>query len=121
MLWSGRGPSDEVLAVADCRTCANPQVETINALIASGTPIRALARMTGIPRSSLGRHAEHVPPGDRPIGLIPQPLPDPDRVDPLAAALELVARARTERELLKLEQVRAATALVLRQMGEPDE
>jgi hypothetical protein len=109
--------------VANCRTCADPQVATVNALIASGTPIRALARMTGIPRSSLARHAEHVPPADRPLGLIPLRLADHGRVDPLAAALELVERAGTERELMKAqEQVRAATALLLRQMGgEPDE
>jgi hypothetical protein len=109
--------------VATCRTCENPQVERVNALIAAGTPIRQLARMTGIPRTSLARHATHVPPADRPLGLVPAPPDDPSRVDPLAAALELADRAHTERERLKaLEAIRAATALMLRQLsGQTDE
>jgi hypothetical protein len=109
--------------VAGCRTCQNPQVERVNALIASGTPIRQLARMTAIPRTSLARHAQHVPPADRPLGLVPAPPEDLGRVDPLAAAFELAERAHTERERLKsLEAIRAATALVLRQAsGETDE
>jgi hypothetical protein len=78
--------------------------------------------MFEIPRSSLARHARHVPPHDRKLGLIPPPPPEDPRVDPLDEAFALIGRAKTERERLKaLEQVRAATALRLREMGTPDE
>jgi hypothetical protein len=105
----GRGPPGGALTVATCRTCENPQVE--RALIASGTPIRQLARMTGLARSSLARDSQHVPPADRKLGLVPAPPPEDPRVDPLAEGLALLEGARTERERLKaLEQVRAASA-----------
>ena len=108
--------------MASCRTCENPQVGHVDALLAAGSSIRAVARMFAIPRSSLARHAQHVPPLDRKLGLIPPPPPNDTRIDPLAEALALIDRAKTERERLKaLEQVRAATALRLREMGTPDE
>jgi hypothetical protein len=93
----------------------------VDALLAAGSSIRAVARMFAIPRSSLARHAQHVRPLTRKLGLIPPPSADDPHVDPLAEAFALIERARTERERLKaLEQVRAATALRLREMGTPD-
>jgi hypothetical protein len=117
----GRGTPERRLLLASCRTCQNPQVERINALLAARTPIRRVSQ--NVPRSSLARHAQHVPPNDRRLGLVPPGPPEPDRIDPLTAGVELLERAMTERERLKaLEQVRAATYLALREMGnDPDE
>jgi len=104
--------------VTACRTCQNPQVEAINALLAARTPIRAVSRQFGLARSSVARHSQHVPPADRRLVLAPDPAPETRNVDPMEAALELLAEARTERQRLKaLEGVRASTALLLRQMG----
>jgi hypothetical protein len=85
--------------------------------------VRSVARMFGIPRSSLARHREHVRPLERRLGLLPPGPPGLDRVDVLAEALSLLQRSRTSRERLKaLEQIRAATALQLRAMrDDPDE
>jgi len=107
--------------MAACRTCANPQVDAVNTLIAAGTPIRAVARMFGVPRSSLARHASHIQPLPRRLGVVPAPPIDLAPVDPLEEALQLAERARTERERLKaLEQIRAATTLKIRgQRGDP--
>ena len=92
--------------MASCRTCSSPQVERVDALLAAGSSIRAVARMFAIPRSSLARHAQHVPPLDRKLGLIPPP-PDDPRVDPLQEALEAV---------------RSSTVLRLKELGNhPDE
>ncbi len=109
--------------MATCRTCENPQVERINLLIGAGAPIRQVARMFEIPRSSLARHAAHVMPLARRLGVLPDPPIDLARLDPLEEALELARRANTERERLKsLEQIRGATALKLRSVkGQPDE
>jgi len=77
--------------------------------------------MFGVPRSSMYRHASHVPPADRPV-IVPPPPPEDPRVDPLAAAFGLLEQAKTERQQLKaLEQVRAATWLRVRELTEPDE
>jgi len=108
--------------MAACRTCENPQVDRINALLAAGGSVRGVARMFTIPRSSLARHAQHVEPNDRRLGIVPQAPPEDPRVDPLEEAQALLKAAVTERERLKaLEQVRAAVALRLREMDEPDE
>ena len=106
-----------------CSVCDLPAVSRINALLGSGTPVRQVARLTGVPRSTLARHAEHVRPLERRLGLVPPGPPGLDRVDVLAEALSLLQRSRTSRERLKaLEQIRAATALQLRAMREdPDE
>lgn len=109
--------------MARCRTCENPQAAAINTLIAAGTPIRAVARMYGVPRTSLARHASHIRPLERRLGVLPDPPLNLARIDPLEEALELASRAHTERERLKaLEQIRAATGLKLRSLrGNPDE
>jgi transposase-like protein len=109
--------------VASCKTCSHPAVSQINVALAAGSSVRSVARMFGIPRSSLARHREHVRPLERRLGLLPPGPPGLDRVDVLAEALSLLQRSRTSRERLKaLEQIRAATALQLRAMrDDPDE
>ena len=105
-----------------CRTCASPQVERVNALLLAGDSIRGVSRITGIPRSSLARHAAHIAPVDRRPRIVPPAPIDLAPVDPLAEALALAERATTQRQRLKaLEQIRSATALALRRMSQPDE
>lgn len=105
-----------------CTVCGNAQVTEVNVLLASGSPIRQVARMFGLARSTVGRHAAHVAPTSKPFGLIRTgdvPLGPPD---PLAEALLLAERARTPRERLRaLEQVRGATRLRLRGIEDPDQ
>jgi transposase-like protein len=109
--------------VASCRTCDLPARSQIDALLSAGSSVRSVARRFGVPRTSMGRHAQHVPPLDRKLGLIP-PLPAQDpRLDPLQEALELLDQAVTERQRLKaLEAVRSSTVLRLKELGNhPDE
>jgi hypothetical protein len=70
----------------------------------------------------LTRHREHVEPTTRRLGIVPSGPPEPDRVDPLGGALELLAAAKTERQRLRaLEAVRAGSWLLLKQAGDdPD-
>jgi hypothetical protein len=105
-----------------CSVCANPQVSEVDLLLSTGTSVRQVARLTGIPRTTLGRHAVHIAPTSRKLGLIPGQAGPDGPADPLAEALLLAEKARTPRERLRaLEQVRAATRLRLRQVDDPDE
>jgi hypothetical protein len=108
--------------VTRCLTCGNDQRATIDAMLQARVPLRQVSRVSGVSRSSLSRHAQHVEGlGDRRLVELPAPTEDP-RFDHLAEAVALVGRAKTERERLKgLEAVRASTVLALRAMGEPDE
>lgn len=101
-----------------CSTCRHVAVSQVDALLRSGTPVREVARLTGIPRSNVARHREHVEPSERRLGLVPPGPPEPDRVDPLDEALAILSRATTQRERLRaLEAVRSASWLILRQLG----
>lgn len=110
-----------------CTVCANPQVSAIDALLGSGTSIRAVSRMFGHSRSAVARHRQHAQVSGSRLALIrgqggPGGTGGP-MMDPLAEALGLSARARTDRELLKAaEAVRSATALQVRALrgGELD-
>jgi hypothetical protein len=105
-----------------CTICELPQVTALDALLSSGTPTRAVARMYAIPRTTLARHREHLAPTSRPLALIRGEGGPLGPADPLAEALNLAERARTPRQKLRaLEQVRGATKLVLRGVDDPDE
>jgi hypothetical protein len=98
-----------------CSVCSSPQVKEVDVLIASGTPIRQVARLTGFARTTLARHREHVRPLEGRFGVIRGQDGPNGPADPLAEALALAERARTPRERLRaLEQVRGATKLALR-------
>lgn len=104
-----------------CTICSNPLVGQVDILLASGTPIRAVARLHGLARSTVARHARHVPPTGVSFGLIRGGDGPSGPPDPLAEAFLLAERARTPRERLRaLEQVRSATRLKLRGVKEPD-
>jgi hypothetical protein len=104
-----------------CTVCTNPQVNEVDVLLGSGTAVRQVARMFGIPRTNLARHARHVAPTSAPFGVIHGGDGPPGPPDPLAEAFLLAERARTPRERLRaLEQVRAATRLRMRGVEDPD-
>jgi hypothetical protein len=95
-------------------------------LLATGSSYRSVARLTGLNRASLGRHArEHTQPASRRLAIVPGPPESLDAVavDPMREALKLLERAKTKREKLKAAQaVRRASWLALRSLGgEPDE
>jgi hypothetical protein len=99
----------------NCSVCSSPQLAQVNALLESGTSIREVARVTSIPRSTLGRHDQHRAPTSAGIALIPVTVGPTERADPLGESFALAERARTPRERIRgLEAVRAATKLVLR-------
>jgi hypothetical protein len=101
-----------------CSVCRSPAGSHVEALISSGTSIRAVARLTGLGRGAVARHRDHTQPA-----LLPEtPEERGAVVDPMAAALELVKSAKTERQKMKaLEAVRGASWLALRSLGgEPD-
>jgi hypothetical protein len=103
-----------------CTVCASPQVNEVDVLLGSGSSIRKVARIHGIPRTTLARHARHIAPASTPFGVIRGTDGPSGPPDPLAEALLLAERARTPRERLRaLEQVRAATKLRLRGL-DPD-
>jgi hypothetical protein len=106
-----------------CSICAHALVSEVDALLASGTSARQVARMYALARSTLARHARHVPPGERPFAVIRGDDGPTGAPDPLSESFALAARARTPRERLRaLEQVRGATRLALRGLrGEVDE
>jgi hypothetical protein len=105
-----------------CTTCTFPQVAEVDTLLATGTSVRKVARMFGIPRTNLARHARHVAPTSAPFGVIPGGDGPSGPPDPLAEAFLLAERARTPRERLRaLEQVRAATRLRMRGVDNPDD
>jgi hypothetical protein len=108
-----------------CSTCSNPRVAEVNTLLQANAPVRHVARLTGIPRSNLARHAAHIAPASRPFGVI-RGRHDPDGpadgpADPLAEAFKLAEQARTPRERLRaLEQVRSSVKLKLRGVRDLD-
>jgi len=74
-----------------------------------------VARLTGLARTTLGRHDQHRAPTSGRFALIPGGDGPTGPTDPLAEAFALAARARTPRERLRgLESVRSATRLALR-------
>ncbi len=104
-----------------CSTCSNPRVAEVNTLLQANAPVRQVARLTGIPRTNLTRHARHIAPASRPFGVI-RGRDDPDGpADPLAEAFKLAEQARTPRERLRaLEQVRSSVKLKLRGVRDLD-
>jgi hypothetical protein len=98
--------------------CASPQVKTVDTLLGTGSSFREVSRISGIPRTTLGRHRQHAQVTGSKLALIrTEDVPDGPGgpLDPLAAALELSRRAKTDRETLKAaEAVRYATALQVR-------
>ena len=110
----GRGPP----MTRRCSVCEHPLLAEVDALLASGSSIRLLARTHGIPRTTLARHKDHAQVSASRLALIRgSGGPDgPDGpLDPLAAALDLASRAKTDRERLKAaESVRSATLLAMR-------
>jgi len=102
----------------ECSVCASPQVRTVDTLLGTGSSLREVARISGIPRTTLARHKAHAQVTASKLALIRNedvPGGSGGPLDPLAAALVLSKRARTDRELLKAaEAVRSATALQVR-------
>ena len=95
--------------------CTNPQVKDIDVLLASGSSARSVARIFNVPRTNMTRHAKHVQPHARRLAVIRSDDGPHVAADPLEAAIELAASARTPRERIRgLEAVRAATKLALR-------
>jgi hypothetical protein len=104
-----------------CTICVFPQVAEIDALLTSGSAVRQVARIYGLPRTTLGRHSQHMAPTGKKFAVIRGQDGPTGPPDPLVEALALAGRARTPRERLRaLEQVRAATKLKLRGIGDPD-
>ena len=103
-----------------CTICTNPQVSEVDVLLSSGTPIRQVARVYGLARSTVARHARHVAPTSGSLGLIRGGDGPSGTPDPLAEAFLLAERARTPRERLRALEVRSATRLKLRGVTEPD-
>jgi len=105
-----------------CTVCDFPQASDVDALLGSGSSVRSVARLYGLSRTTLGRHKAHLAPTSAPFALIRGEGGPDGPTDPLAEALGLAARARTPRQKLRaLEQVRAATKLLLRGNAEPDQ
>lgn len=98
-----------------CTVCSNAQVAQIDALLTSGSSVRAVARIHGLARSTVARHRGHISAARARLAVIQgqgDPLGPPD---PLSEAFALAERARTPRERLRaLEQIRAASKLRLR-------
>ena len=108
-----------------CTICASPLVERVNTLIRTGTPIRAVARTTGLNRATLGRHARHLSTAGTRLALIRSDdgsaEPPGSPIDPLDEAFALCERASTPREKLRgLEAIRAATRLKLKGLADLD-
>jgi transposase-like protein len=95
--------------VADsrCSACARDDVDQLEAALAAGVPVRAVARRYGLGRGVLARHRQHMDASaSRPL------VHGRDHFD---AAVQLLERANSERERLRgLEAVRAAVGLELR-------
>ena len=77
-----------------CSVCDQYGVEAVNAQLADGKSLREVARTFGIPRATLGRHAEHIKAG-HPVDSGPPiaedgPLPGTQ----LAVARDLIASVR---------------------------
>jgi hypothetical protein len=104
-----------------CSICENEQVSRIDVLLAAGTPVRQVARIVALPRTTLARDAAHIAPTERRLGVIRTETGPSGPADPLAEAFALAERTRTPRERLRaLEQIRSATKLRLRDAGEAD-
>ncbi len=98
-----------------CSICESSQVKHIDELLGTGASIREVARVTGLSRTTLGRHGKHRSPTSGGLALIPGDDDQDGPTDPLGEAFALAERARTPRERLRaLEQIRAATKLALR-------
>jgi hypothetical protein len=107
--------------MATCTVCSNAAVLEIDKLLASGSSVRQVARMFGIPRTTLARHTGHIAAASTKFAVIEGQGGPQRAIDPLDEAFALAERARTPRERLRaLEQVRAATKLRLRGIGDPD-
>lgn len=81
-----------------CTVCLKPQVNEVNTLLASGTSVRQVARMFGLPRSNLARHRLHIAPTSTRFGLTEGGARSPGPSDPLPEAFTLAERARTPRD-----------------------
>jgi len=104
-----------------CTVCENEQVSEVDALLGSGSSIRQVARLTGVPRSNLARHKTHLAPTSTPFALIRGDGGPDGPADPLTEAFKLAERARTPRERIRaLEQIRGATKLRLRGASDRD-
>jgi hypothetical protein len=53
-----------------CTICDNEHVSEVDALLGSGSSIRQVARLTGVPRSNLARHKIHLAATSTPFALI---------------------------------------------------
>jgi hypothetical protein len=105
----------------NCSVCSLRQVAEVDVLLATRTPVRQVARMFGLSRTTVGRHREHIAPTSKPFAVIRATDGPPGPPDPLAEAFLLAERARTPRERIRaLEQVRAATRLRFRGVADLD-
>ncbi|MDP9297631.1 MAG: hypothetical protein M3O98_03060 [Actinomycetota bacterium] len=104
-----------------CTICSFPQVNEVDVLLSTGTPIRKVAQMYGLARSSVARHRAHIAAARAPFAVIRGQGDPRGTPDPLAEAFLLAGRARTPRERIRaLEQVRAATRLRFRGVADLD-
>jgi hypothetical protein len=98
-----------------CSVCEFPQVAAVDVLLGSGSSVRSVARLHGLARTTVGRHAAHTTPASRRFAVIEGTGGPNGPADPLAEAFALAERAKTPRERIRaLEQVRGATKLRLR-------
>lgn len=105
-----------------CTVCSNPQVAQIDALLTSGSSVRAVARIHGLARSTVARHRGHISAATARLAVIQGQRDPPGPPDPLSEAFALAEKARTPRERLRaLEQVRAASKLRLRGITDLDD
>jgi hypothetical protein len=105
-----------------CSICSYAQVSGVDALLSSGSAVRQVARIYGLSRTTLGRHAQHIAPTSKRFAVIRGRDGPSGSADPLSEAFSLAERARTPRERLRaLEQVRAATKLALRGMDRSED
>ena len=77
-----------------CSVCSSPQVAQVDALLDAGTPIRQVARVTGLARTTLGRHNQHKAPTSGRFALIPGGDGPTGPTDPLAEAFALAGSKR---------------------------
>lgn len=104
---------------AGCATCQHPDAEQINALINQGrTSSRKIARMYGLAKDTVARHAFKRHPGVIPVGSAAEPEDDGDdpkteleRLDDIRVALEAEMRRAPRADLSReLRQVNGRIA-----------
>jgi helix-turn-helix, Psq domain len=56
-----------------CTVCSNPLVSEVDLLLATGSSVRKVAQLYGIPRATLARHKAHIAPTSGKFAVISGP------------------------------------------------